>query len=306
MLQRLLFSAGVVATTLLASCTQNTGKTSDSMTAGKINVAVDETFKPVIEEQLKVFHSSFPEAHITGLYHPEADCIKDLLNDSARVALVTRELNAEEKEYCKTNKIVTRSLDIAKDAVTFITNKSVADPKFTVNDIKQILTGAYNKPYTLVFDNQRSSTVRYVMDSLIPGQKLSDKIYAANGCAEVVDYVAKNPEAIGVIGVSWVSDPSDSVSQTFLNQINVASIQNPKDGQYYQPYQAYIAMKSYPFTRTLYFISRETWVGLGTGFVNFLSKDRGQLIFKKAMLFPSRMDVIIREVNLNTKTPAGL
>jgi phosphate transport system substrate-binding protein len=79
----------------------------------------------------------------------------------------------------------------------------------------------------------------------------------------------------------------------------VASIFNDKLGKSYKPYQAYIAPNWYPLTRKLFYINKETYPGLGTGFANFLAKDRGQLIFKQARLFPLRSDVIFREASVN-------
>jgi phosphate transport system substrate-binding protein len=67
----------------------------------------------------------------------------------------------------------------------------------------------------------------------------------------------------------------------------------------YKPYQAYIATNWYPLTRNLYYIHRETYPGLGTGFANFISRDRGQLIFKQARLFPLRSNIILREAEMN-------
>ncbi|MCC7029141.1 MAG: hypothetical protein IT257_02470, partial [Chitinophagaceae bacterium] len=88
----------------------------------------------------------------------------------------------------------------------------------------------------------------------------------------------------------------DSVVETFLSNINVAGIQPDNDSieSYVMPYQAYIGLKEYPCTRNLYFISKETWQGLGTGLVNYLCKD-GQLVFKQAKLFPLKVNVLLRE-----------
>src|SRR5437762_12154322 len=56
---------------------------------GNIRISVDESFKPVIDSQIKVYQASFPDAHITAEYKPEAECLKDLSNDSVRMVIVT-------------------------------------------------------------------------------------------------------------------------------------------------------------------------------------------------------------------------
>ncbi|XZF12958.1 PstS family phosphate ABC transporter substrate-binding protein [Chitinophagaceae bacterium MMS25-I14] len=287
------------STLLVCSCKDDVKKPEDTTTSGTIDISVDETYQPAIAEQLRVFDSSYPEAHINAHYKPESECFKDFLDNKARLILVTRELSAGEKELCTQKKIVPTSLALVKDAVAVIVNPESADSLLSIPQIKGILTGKYNKKYTVVFDNQGSSTVRYITDSLIPGEKLGTNVFAAKGNSQVVDYVAKNPDAIGFIGLSYISDENDSATESFLKKVKVVSVQNDSTQEFYQPYQAYIALKLYPFTRSLYFITRETFPGLGTGFANFLSKERGQLIFAHSHLFPLRMNIVIRDATLN-------
>ena len=62
----------------ITSC--NNGKITqqtDSPQQGTIYISVDESFKPVIEEQIKVYESTYPNAHIIASYKPEIDCFKE-------------------------------------------------------------------------------------------------------------------------------------------------------------------------------------------------------------------------------------
>lgn len=271
----------------------------DTMTSGTIDISVDETYKPVVAEQLKVFDSSFPDAHIRVHYKSESACINDFLQDSARLILVTRDLTPEEKKGLEQRKVLSTALDVAKDAVAVVVNKEAPDTILNINQLKGILTGQYNKQYTVVFDDQGSSTLRYMMDSLIPGEKLGPNVYAAKGNDSVIEYVSKNPEAIGFVSVSYVSDFEDPEGLAFIQSVKVASIYNDSLEKAYKPYQAYIASDMYPLTRKLYYVHRETYPGLGTGFAKFLRESRGQLIFKQARLFPTRVNIIFREAEVN-------
>src|ERR1019366_6876720 len=60
----------------ILSC-DDTPKHQDTLGKGAIDISVDETYRPVTEEQIKVFDSIYPEAHITIHYKPEAECFKD-------------------------------------------------------------------------------------------------------------------------------------------------------------------------------------------------------------------------------------
>jgi phosphate transport system substrate-binding protein len=292
-----LLSIIVVATFLFGSCNTGTQPT-DTQTAGYIKVSVDETYQPVMEQAIKVFEGRYPEAHIQVEYKPEADCFKDYLEDSTRVIFVGRKLTEEENAYAEQNKIVSRSLPLARDALAFVVAKNAKRNNFSKKQIKDILVGNSNAgDFQLVFDNKNSSTVRNIMDSVIPGQELSENLYAAKGSKDVIDYVAKNPSAIGVVGVPWVADTRDTNTIDFLTKVQVAGILPDSGQEYLRPYQAYIGLNTYPFTRNLYFISKETWVGLGTGLVNFLSRD-GQLIFKQSKLFPLQVNVLLKQTQI--------
>ena len=64
----------------------------------------------------------------------------------------------------------------------------------------------------------------------------------------------------------------------------------------YKPYQAYLAMGLYPFTRNVYIISTDPKTGLPSGFTKFVSTDRGQKIILKSGMVPATQ--VIRIVNV--------
>ena len=69
------------------------------------------------------------------------------------------------------------------------------------------------------------------------------------------------------------------------------------DSGFYQPYQAYIAQKSYPLVRDIMMISREARSGLASGFMAFVASDKGQRIVLKSGLVPATMPIRIVEIN---------
>jgi len=58
---------------------------------------------------------------------------------------------------------------------------------------------------------------------------------------------------------------------------------------YARPSQATISRGQYALSRPVYYILKENATGLGTGFMNFMSLERGQLIFRRASLVPAKM-----------------
>lgn len=285
---------------VLAACGPNpNAKKLDTATEGTIRISVDETYKPLMDSEIKVFESLYPKAHIEASYKPEADCFKDLLNDSARLVIVTRDFNKQELEYFKQIKITPNSLLLAWDALALVVNKDNPDSVFTMDQVRSIMDGtAKDRKWQLVFDNANSSTVRYIMDSINRGKPLPTNTMAAKTNPEVVDYVSKNKDAIGVIGVSWISDPADSLSMAFTKQVSVVRLRADNGSDFVKPYQAYIGIGSYPLKRGFFFCLKEPYHGLGSGFATFLGSYEGQLVIKQFRLFPARLNVVFREANL--------
>jgi len=109
----------------------------DSPVNGKINISVDESFKPVVAEQIKVYESSYPNTHIVASYKSEADCFRDLQSDSTRMIIVSRGLTDDENEYYKQILSFKPQWDIlAYDAVDVIVNIQSNDSVFTLEKLK--------------------------------------------------------------------------------------------------------------------------------------------------------------------------
>jgi phosphate transport system substrate-binding protein len=285
---------------MLAACGDSKSEAErDTPTSGTIRISVDETYKPLISSEIKVFESLYPKAHIIAEYKPEADCFKDLVADSARLIIVTRDFNEQEKAFMKEVKIAPQSMLLAWDGVALITNKSNADSILTMDQVRKIMDGTDStKKWQVVFDNQNSSTVRFIRDSINQGKALPATATAAKTSPEVVDYVAKVPNALGVIGVSWISDPNDSTSIEFNNKVNVVKVRADYGSEFVKPYQAYIAVGSYPLKRGFFFCLKEPYSGLGSGFATFLGGYEGQKVIGKFRLFPARLNIVFREANL--------
>lgn len=295
----------VLLMTLFSSCKsykEQEEHLADTPYRGTIYVSADETFKTVIDEQVQVYESNFPGTKIIVDYKPEAECLKDLLTDSVRMVIVTRRHTEEEKEFLADSmKVLLRSMTVARDGIAIILNPAEKDSLFTMKDIKEILGGTFRKNLIPVFDGVKAtSTVRFIIDSVLRGDSLTKEAMAARSSEGVIDYVSKNTGVIGFIGVGWIGNPEDTSQLSFLNRVRVGAIESTDiPDSYVKAYQANIYIKRYPMVRDLNYILKENYRGLGTGFANFMSGEIGQLIFRRAYLAPAQKKLGIRPVKLN-------
>lgn len=274
----------------------------DTPKKGTIRISVDESFKPVIDSQIKVYEASNPEAHIIAEYKSEAACLKDLEKDSTRLVIVTRGLSDAERDAFKAKLGFAPSWGVlAWDAVAVVTNKAAKDSVFTLAELRAMLDGSAKSKYKVVMDGKTAtSTVRFAIDSLLKGKPLAGRVEAAASSPEVVEFVARNKDAIGMLGVSWIGNQDDPEQLSFASKVRVASLkcETCDTLAFVKPYQANIALGRYPLLRSLTYILKENYTGLGRGFINFLMYERGQLIFKRAYLLPARMQFEVRAMNI--------
>jgi len=262
----------------------------------------------VIEEQIRVYEASYPGTHINATFKTEADCLKDFFRDSLnRMVIVTRGLTAKEERFMIDSLGYNPGWnEIASDAIAVVINSKSNDSLFTMGRLQQQLTGKINRNQTIVFDGlNATSTVRYISDSILRGEQFDTSVVkATKNSQEVIDYVAQHEDAIGLVGISWIGNPEDSAQVNLLKKVKIAFLQcDACQGKpYVKPMQESILTRRYPLVRGLYYITKENFSGLGTGFVSFLKYERGQLIFKRAYLGPV-MGFGVRNVKINESLP---
>jgi phosphate transport system substrate-binding protein len=276
----------------------------ETPTRGNIRIMADASFQPIVDAEIATFTSLYNYAHITPLYVPETDLISAFLSDSVKVVVTAWEPTDQQKELLRNTQIIVRTTNVANDAIALVLNKENKDSLLTYQNVNDLFTGKLTDwkeinpsskfgKILMIFDNEKSANIRYFKDEFKLGPRLPSNFYSVKSNEEVIDYVSKNKGAIGLVSVNWISDKEDSASRTFSNKIKIAAVSQHflDPGSYSLPVQGSIYDKSYPFCRKVYLVSRETFEGLGSGFVSWFSGEQGQRIVLKSGLVPSTMPI---------------
>lgn len=289
------FLAIAIGTLLLASC-GNYDMNKEGISSGHLKIGIDDSYSLMMDSQIFTYEKFYPNAHIYPQYKPEADVITDLLNDSIQAAVICRPLTKDEEALFQSRKKLTESVKIAVDGVALIVNPESTDTIFTMQQLGKLFSGTAPKwedlgatsakgDMKVVFDNNKSCNARTIREKFTQGNPLPNYCFAVENNNEVIDFVSKNKNAMGVVSVSWLSDPEDSTSQAFLKKIKVVRIVDPtnikKPEMARGPYQAYIYDQTYPLRRDVYAIRTGSKGSVGTGFVSYLANEKGQLIIHK-------------------------
>lgn len=298
-----------LAAALLACESKRTSPAlSDTPVSGTIRISAEEAFRPVIEEQVAVYQQAWPDAHINVSYKSEADCLKDFFRDSSvRMAIVTRGLSNKEAKYLADSMGYQPAWRaVAADAVAVIVSAEAPDSAFTLDQLKNMMSGVAKTDKIFVFDGlNRTANVAFIEDSIMKGAKLDTAVVrAVKSSTEVLNYVATHPNAVGFTGINRIGNPEDEQQVAMLKTIRIARIRCDAcvNKPYIYPAQQTIMTREYPLVRGLFYLLKENHKGLGSGFSAFLRYERGQLIFRRAYLAPM-MNFNVRDVRINEALP---
>jgi phosphate transport system substrate-binding protein len=298
----------------LCSCSKNDDrKQKDGPSTGEINIAVDESFQHVMNAEKSAFEDNYHFAKINLKLGVENEAIADLLNEKVRAAIVTRDLTEAEKEIFIREKITYRSFRFAADGIALLVNKSNFDTLINLNQLKSVLLGSSKTwesigakktkgEITLVVDKANSSNIKFLVDLFKLSSKVNLNVFAAGSNKGVVEYVKNHRNSIGLIGSNWISDGDNPTSLGFIRSINVMSValnESASKVEYFQPFGYNLALKKYPLRREIKIILKESYLGLGTGFVNYVCGDMGQLIVLKDGLIPLTRPITIRQYQIS-------
>lgn len=326
-----LFAMAVAAIALLGCTPVKRGE----YVKGSGVIYCDDGFKLTLDEEIEVFEYSYPEASIIPNYVSETEAYNKMLDGDAEAVITTREFSKDDIKMLKGKfKKVLRQKCIAVDAVALIVNKDNPVTQLSMEEIGEILQGKIThwnqlagKDTTkikLVFDNAGSSTVSFMRDKFLGGKgQITDHAYAqaVKNNAQVFDYVKKDPDAIGILSVSWLGtdlemakqvpvnermedyNREDTIGTTLTDEVHILTVSNPNadndfDATGYKPYQAYIATGDYPLFRKVYMASVASNSTVMHSFYAFVTGFVGQKIITTTGILPSEMHK--RVVNLTT------
>lgn len=321
----ILLSLAVAATLGLTSCI-HPQKKGNSSTSGTATFVCDNTFENIFEQEVDVFEYQYPDAHLLVRYGTMSEAFDSLFSLNTRTIVAARDITPEEKRALTAKyrrerdaNVNVRSARIAVDAVAFIVNPQNTCEKLTVSEIADIVSGRTQQwndlePSDLgrirvVVDQTGSSLGTYMRDSILHGEPLGDNVYSAGSIPEVFNIVEHNKDAIGVLGVSWITSDMDSadvspeelaqsvladgpvMGTTLTQRVKVLKINRDNDVRAYKPYQQYIYEGSYPFFRSIYMITTASTSNVAGGFYSFVTGPIGQKIIMKTGIMPARVSI---------------
>ena len=314
-MRHLLTSALSVAAVALALLATGCAKYGEKKQQPIAKIACDASFENILQQEIDVYEYIYPKEDVIAYYVDENSAVDSLMALSGiRTAVITRMLTQQELDYLRSHRNTVYQKKIAVDAVAVIVNPENPVEILSKEELAEILSGKYTRwdqiepsklgDINVIFDHQGSSVVNYMRDSVMNGQPFGPNVFAQKSNTEVFNTVAKNKNAIGVIGVSWItsdmnarnasieelvqaSQASDTTRLDFSSDVKVLKIRGNGEVTAYRPYQANIFDGSYPLHRSVYMITTGTGATTSHRFFSFVTGFQGQKIIQMTGILPA-------------------
>lgn len=313
--------AAIAALALTCACS---GKREAEAKSTMAKVACDESFEYVMEQEISVYEYIYPKEDVLPIYVSEKAALDTLMSmGDFKTAVITRALTDKEVAYLKSHKKIVNQRKIAVDALALIVNPANPVEILSKPEIAEILSGKITQwnqvepsklgKISVVFDHQGSSTVNYMRDSILHGQDFGPKVFAQKTSRDVFRAVADNKDAIGIIGVSWITsdlkgrersaeelakavEASDTTALDFDASVKVLKIRGNDQVTAYKPYQAYIFDGTYPLYRSVWMVTTAPGGTVSHRFFSFVTGFQGQKLIQMTGILPATVTPRMVEV----------
>ena len=291
-------------------------------TSGEMNIVVDENVESLMKAEIAEFERLNKEAKVVMKTEPTANAIVDFLNRDTKLIVVARNLNDEEREIAKKNKMDITEHPLAIDGIGFIVNKKNPVKRVTSDDLKNILSGEYkywtdikaqdenqNKEAKTFFNGdlnkikvfiqrKNSATYKYIQDSVLRNLEYTTSAVTCSTSVQMLNSIRENENAIGIITMNWLSLGKQDTTDTTVSTLRVSKIkESGVQDDFAEFHQGLIFNGKYPYRRTIYILASDPGISLATGLINFLINTDGQKVVLKNSLVPVSQP--IRTIQLN-------
>lgn len=204
--------------------------------------------------------------------------IASLISNTTSIATASREITQKEIDMARNRGVEPNETVIGFDGVALIVNKNNPVSQLTINQLHEIFTGEKTNwkdfggedRYIVTLSREVSSgTYAYFKEVVVKlGKKAASDEFSSDtlllsSSQAIVEEVSVNDEAIGYLGMGYVSDRTKTLSVA-------------KDSEFVSPDVNSVLSKKYPLSRPLYFFTNGEPQGITKLFVDFALSPKGQ------------------------------
>ncbi|MGL4632054.1 MAG: PstS family phosphate ABC transporter substrate-binding protein [Leadbetterella sp.] len=273
-----------ICLSILGSCSSESKKEHEEFN-GIADIEVDESVLPLIEEQTKIFKLHYPGTDFKIKVQPENRSIFRLMKDSVSLVAACREFNQDEKDILKSRGFEYQPGRMALDAVALIVHPSSPYSKLSITELKELFTKDDSKT-SLLFDSGNSACLNTVIEKLKLDPKTLKNVYSANGHKDVFERVKSDPNLIGFVGYSWISDEDSQIHRKRKEGIRLLALEKPNTRAFFDLTYKNLEDRNYVLERFVIVYTLNAMWGIEKGFVRHACSKVGSLVTEKYGIVP--------------------
>lgn len=261
----------------------------DDLTSGRISVACATEAKGIVRRQIEEFQTLYPHAQIDVRETTSREAVGELFGGRADLAVITRDLEAEERSAAVRGGLRLEGFRFACDAVAIVVREDNPVQNLALDDLRAIYDGDITDWTSLggpagkivpVIQTPSSDITGYFVQQVMGGSGLRASALYADGDSAVVRAVRSNRLAIGYVSLASVGPGVRSLRLATLKAL-----------PYWKPDQQSAYEGHYPLTRFFSYYLRENGPRLAHGVVTFGTSMEGQTLVRSGGLVPTSVPV---------------
>lgn len=232
-------------------------------TAENISVNGSTTVLPILQQATEAYTAANPGTTFSVAGTGSGNGIRAVIDGMARVGMSSRWIQDGEVRQAINNGVYIVPFAIAVDGIVPVVHPSNPVQTLTLEQLRGIYNGSItnwnqlggsNSPIVSISRDSSSGTYEVWVDVVLQGDRVSPRtqLLASNGA--IVQAVSSNRNAIGYIGIGYLS--GDSVKAARVEGV--------------QPTHDNVRNASWPITRTLWVFTNNWPQGETLNFINFL------------------------------------
>jgi phosphate transport system substrate-binding protein len=261
----------------------------DSLTSGRISMVTAFEAEDMVTRGRDAFHGLYPQATLDLGRGSSRDAIGALFAAKCDLAIITRELDAEERSAAVRGKLDLEGYRFARDAVVAIVHADNPVQNLTVAELRRIYSGETRKwsefggrDETIVPITRppASDLNECFMQQVMAGDEMRAHSIEAQTDSEVVARVRANPAAIGYVSLNWADRGARALEIAALKGL-----------PYRKPDLEAVYEGRYPLTRFFNLYARASGPRLSNGFITYMTSFEGQKLVQESGLVPTAVPV---------------
>ena len=261
----------------------------DSLTSGRIKVVCAPEAERLIAREQAAFEALYPNAHIELRAGSSREAVRSLFAAECDLAVITRELDVEERAAAVRGRLELDGYRFARDAVVAIVHPDNGIENMSVEDLRGIYAGAHarwselgGRPEAIepVIQPMDADITQFFLETVMGDSPIRARVYTEPSDSAVVARVSGNRAALGFISMAWAGRGAKA--------LRVASV----TGLPYllaDPEAVYNG--TYALTRFDNLYVRSDGARLANGFITFITSRDGQAVVKDYGLVPTSVPV---------------